>query len=91
MKRFLLRKELEPFFLPASVDKWPLVIQIDDGPFIVSRPKHWNLTHEESQYVYLQGVLESGNHEHIYIPLSHACDVTIYRRDALVSECFRNP
>ena len=77
--RFLVRSEIAPFCLPGTLEKWPEIIKIDDGPAIIDRPKLWNLTHEEKQYVQLQGCLAgSGFHEWIHIPLSHATEVRLY-------------
>ncbi len=75
---FLVRSEIAQFCFPGTVEKWPIIMQIDDGPSIIDRPKHWKLTHEEEKYVVFQCVLANGNHEYLHIPMSMAGNVNVY-------------
>jgi len=77
MSMFVVHAEILPFCLPESKLNWSALIPIHGGPVEVLRPVGLVLTHEEQFYVFLQGVLENGNQEHIYIPHSHAHKIHI--------------
>jgi len=67
MTRLLNRDLIAPYLYPEAIDKWPSLIQIDNGPALMDRPEGWNFPFE-GPVVRLQGVMKNGNHEWIHLP-----------------------